>query len=61
MKSTIAEKPEFGNPGFKTWVYKLRFKTDIENPIIDQLYFWFTLRDQESTTTTIATKIAFHT
>ena len=59
MKSTVAEKPEFGNPGFKTWVYKFGFKTGIENPRIDQLNFWFTLIGPESTTT--ATKIAFHT
>ena len=43
IKSTIAEKLEFGNPGFKTWDSKFRFNTDIENPRIDQMNFWFTL------------------
>ena len=43
IKSTIAEKPKFGKPGFKTWVSKFGFKTDIENPRIDVLNFWFTL------------------
>ena len=29
--------------GFKTQVSKFGFKTDIENPKIDKLNFWFTL------------------
>jgi hypothetical protein len=31
------------NPGFKTWVSKFGFITDIENPRIDELNIWFTL------------------
>ena len=43
IKSKIAEKCEFRNPGFKTWVSKFVFEKNIENPRLDKLNFWFTL------------------